>query len=215
MGDPFIRAKLDWLDELAADRRVSNLAFRVGYVIASKYLNRRTHDAWPAIQTLAADVSVSERAIQKALRELENLDYLRIVKGGGRGRTNRYELNRPKGEAYDTLSARKDERTDILSDRERVNKSLRKGEQAGPERVHKLADKGCTPVRPNPLMNPVREPTDHPPERLSATDSHQFLAEPKPSEHSADTASRSYGPAGQVIATSGEGRKRESRGAGH
>jgi hypothetical protein len=44
MSDPFTRDKLRWLDQLLADRGVSDGAFRLAYLLASRYINRKSGD---------------------------------------------------------------------------------------------------------------------------------------------------------------------------
>jgi DNA-binding transcriptional MocR family regulator len=92
-GDTFTKDKLAWLEAIAADEVLTGAAFRVAIKIATKYLNRKTGDAWPGILTLAADVGLSERSVQRAIRLLEARGWMHIEEGGGgHNSTNRYEI---------------------------------------------------------------------------------------------------------------------------
>jgi hypothetical protein len=70
MTSDFTRFKFEWLDQVAADRKVSALAFKLAYRLASTFLNRHSGTAWPTQQTLAAALGVTPRAIRKLSREL-------------------------------------------------------------------------------------------------------------------------------------------------
>ena len=52
-ADDFTRKRFQWLDQVAADPKVSPTGFVLAYRIA-KFFNRETGDAWPAQPTLAA-----------------------------------------------------------------------------------------------------------------------------------------------------------------
>jgi hypothetical protein len=53
MADDFTRRRFAWLDQVAADPKVSPAGFVLAYRIA-KFFNRDTGEAWPAQPTLAA-----------------------------------------------------------------------------------------------------------------------------------------------------------------
>ncbi|EHM01210.1 hypothetical protein HMPREF9946_02214 [Acetobacteraceae bacterium AT-5844] len=50
-------------------------------------------EAWPSVDGLAADASLSDRAVQQALRDMAACGLLRVVAGGGRRRTSTYFLS--------------------------------------------------------------------------------------------------------------------------
>jgi hypothetical protein len=92
VADPHTRAKLQWLDAIAEDRQIPHLAFRLAYVIASKYLNRNSGEAWPSHQTLANDLDVNEKTVRLNIAVLAKANRLRVTSGRGRGNTNIYEI---------------------------------------------------------------------------------------------------------------------------
>lgn len=81
-GDPFIRDKFRWLDQIAADRRVSGSAFKAAYVIASAFLSREKGYAFPPQSLLAEKLHVSERQARTLVTELQRTGHLLIRRPG-------------------------------------------------------------------------------------------------------------------------------------
>lgn len=50
----------------------------------------KSNDCWPSIQTICKDCCLSERAVQKHIRELKEKGFLEIKNGGGRHQVNHY-----------------------------------------------------------------------------------------------------------------------------
>lgn len=48
--------------------------------------------AWPSIETLAIKTGLSKRQVQRILPQIEKYGLMKIVKGGGRKRTHRYQF---------------------------------------------------------------------------------------------------------------------------
>lgn len=91
MSDRFTAEKLAWLEQIATSPDLSPLAKVVAFIIGTKYLNRETGDAWPAIETLAADAGKGKTQVQEAAKTLQASGHITItVTPGGRGKTNRY-----------------------------------------------------------------------------------------------------------------------------
>jgi hypothetical protein len=92
-GDDFTKHRLAWLEAISEDALLTGAVFRVAIKIATKYLNRKTGDAWPGILTLAADVGLSERGARLAIRLLEARGWMYVkTGGGGHNSTNRYKI---------------------------------------------------------------------------------------------------------------------------
>ena len=85
------RDRLNWIDGLAVNPRVSPYAFRLAHVIQSRFVNNKTGEAWPAQQTLAELLNTNERQVRYWLKELAVAGFLE-VRRGGRGKPNRYIL---------------------------------------------------------------------------------------------------------------------------
>jgi hypothetical protein len=91
MADDFTRTKFLWLDQVATDPAVPASAFRFSYIIASKFLNRQTGDAYPSQETLAKLLGVStSRAVRYLADHLVSGGHLEVTAAHGRGLTNRY-----------------------------------------------------------------------------------------------------------------------------
>ena len=64
-------------------------------------------EMYPSVRTIAARAGLGERAVQRALLDLQHAGFLTVQHGGGRGHTNSYELHAaPKGCQIGTLSAK-------------------------------------------------------------------------------------------------------------
>lgn len=83
-ADPFQAAKLAWLQVVVADPLVDDGAARVAQLLALQYLSREVGCAWPAIETMAANLARSANAIRRAVRTLEAQGHLLVERGGGR-----------------------------------------------------------------------------------------------------------------------------------
>jgi hypothetical protein len=92
MSDRFTADKLAWLEQVAIDAGLSPLARVIAMILAVRYLNRETGDAWPSVETLASDAGLkSTNPVRVALRSLENRGHLAIQwSTGGKGQTSRF-----------------------------------------------------------------------------------------------------------------------------
>ncbi|MEY9532172.1 helix-turn-helix domain-containing protein [Sinorhizobium fredii] len=90
----FASWKLDLLDRMSADRRLSPTDFRVGYRLFS-YMDAGTGDCYPRQGTIAADLGVTDRTVRNALANLRACGWLKIEErplGKGRGKSNLYHF---------------------------------------------------------------------------------------------------------------------------
>lgn len=154
MADDFTRNKFLWLDQVLADQALSPQAFATAYVLATRFLNRKTEKAWPAIATLANLIHRSERRAQDAVTELIKQGHLTYEKGGrgkdGQGRANRYKL------AFINRTKVSDEMTDQPDESVRSNSTITR---------HFQHDHRTKPVKSTGrfrLTNPMKEPFDEP-----------------------------------------------------
>src|SRR6516225_2460146 len=108
---------------------IPHAAFKLAWLLAFKYMNRETQTARPAQATLAHDLNVSVRTVQRLLDILEPLG-LTIMPGDGRGLASRYSIDPERVTRVSPFSARKGDK---------------KGRQKAPKRV--------TPVSPQPIEN--------------------------------------------------------------
>jgi DNA-binding transcriptional ArsR family regulator len=68
------------------------LAFKLGYLLMYRYANHKTQLCYPSQTTLAADLGVSIRTIQRLLDILERHGLV-IAPGDGRGKSSRYWID--------------------------------------------------------------------------------------------------------------------------
>ena len=73
---------------------IPHAAFKLAWLLAFKYMNRETQTARPAQATLAHDLNVSIRTVQRLLDILEPLGLI-IVPGDGRGLASTYYITSP------------------------------------------------------------------------------------------------------------------------
>ena len=91
-----LHQRLEWLKRVARDKEVSPNAARLATVVCLVYLNAKSGMAWPSLETLADDVGLSVRHVQRLVRRLERLGYLGITTSTGRGRANVYRICTPE-----------------------------------------------------------------------------------------------------------------------
>ena len=115
--------------ERASAPTVPPHALKLAYLIAFKYMNRKTMTARPAQETLARDLNVSVRTVQRLLDILEPLGLV-IVPGDGRGLASTYCIDPERVTRVSSFSAQKGDK---------------KGRQKPPKRV--------TPVSPQLKKN--------------------------------------------------------------
>ncbi len=81
----FASWKLDLLDHMSVDSRLSATDFRVAYRVLH-YTDAATGDCFPMQETIIADTGLSERTVRNALTSLSSCGWLRIERTGSRKR---------------------------------------------------------------------------------------------------------------------------------
>jgi biotin operon repressor len=85
------RVPLWWIVSLRASG--AGIMARDVLVVIASYAEKKTGQAWPAVETIAETLGVSRRAIQRAIAELGDVGILRITRRNRRKReTNVYRL---------------------------------------------------------------------------------------------------------------------------
>ena len=74
--------------------RMTGRAVKV-FVILARYADYPRFHAWPSIETISGLAGIGRRAVQTALRQLADLHVIAIIAGGGRHRSNDYQLIGP------------------------------------------------------------------------------------------------------------------------
>jgi hypothetical protein len=86
----FDAQRFAWIDQVILDHNMPVLARLVAVRIGMEYLNPTSGDAWPSQVTLAAELGVTVRAIQKSLDVLVGAGHLHREVPLGRGHNNHY-----------------------------------------------------------------------------------------------------------------------------
>jgi predicted transcriptional regulator len=86
--------KLKWLEMLCLEREVHG-ALRVGALLATKFVNGKSGEAWPSLNTMARHLGVDRRTVVRAIQKLDTSGYLERRSGKGRAGSNRYRLRFP------------------------------------------------------------------------------------------------------------------------
>ena len=74
----------EWQNRVGRDSRLTGSERNIAKHVASNYLNRETMTAWPSHGTIASDLSVSVKTVQRAMKKLAAFDHLEV----GRRRRN-------------------------------------------------------------------------------------------------------------------------------
>jgi hypothetical protein len=89
-ADDFTKRKFTWLDQVVADLSISPSAFRLTFILASRFVNRETGDGWPSQETLGQLVGITPRGIRKLVDQLISRGHLAVIRGHGPGNSSRY-----------------------------------------------------------------------------------------------------------------------------
>jgi biotin operon repressor len=85
------RDRLAWHRQMAEDRGLSHVAFRVGVWIGIHF-NNRTGRTFVGYDGLARDLGLSRATIAAAVKELKDRGHLDVQSGGGRHIANEYKM---------------------------------------------------------------------------------------------------------------------------
>ena len=156
----FNKARASFM-ERASDPHILPHAFKLAWLLCYRYMNRESGTAHPAQDTLARDLNISIRTVQRLLDILRPLG-LGIAPGDGRGKASTYWL--------DPVTARGTERATSMS-----SFPAQKGDKKG---RHPTTKKGDTHVAPTLLKRTKKSllgelklpPTDGERERAARAD---------------------------------------------
>jgi hypothetical protein len=123
----------EWLREVCRDPGLECADFRIAYVIAD-HINRKSGEAWPALQTIAAEAALAKNTVIAGIRRLTHAGHLGLVPGrAGSGHSHHYRL------------LKKVQPVDLLPKQEKVQPTNGKGAASAPE---PLIPTGALPARP-------------------------------------------------------------------
>lgn len=146
---PFREVKLQWLQQLSCDTDLSDNARSVALYIVTTHMNGHTEKAWPSYQTIADATGKSVKTIQRAIRELEDKEWLDVRRGNGTGHNTEY---RPSALSILRASEAR-EKTDRI-----VTLRPNKGGQIRPRRQSDLSGEGGQICPPNPEKEKIYKP---------------------------------------------------------
>src|SRR5262245_16821404 len=81
-------------------------ALKLAYLLAFKYMNRRTRIAFVGQETLGRDLNVSVRTVQRLLGRLEPLGLV-IAPGDGRGKASTYWIDPERATRVSSFAGKK------------------------------------------------------------------------------------------------------------
>lgn len=91
MSADFTSRKLTWLEAVARDRALPRSSIALAVLLACRYFNGETHDAWPAQRTLAGVTGMTPANVHIGIERLVAAGLLHRRSGGPRT-TSRYSI---------------------------------------------------------------------------------------------------------------------------
>ena len=70
----------------------ATLGARLVLLSIASHANREGRSSWPSVETVCIEARLTRREVQYCLRSLEEAGELHTIRGGGRGKSNSYEL---------------------------------------------------------------------------------------------------------------------------
>lgn len=146
MADAFTKDRLAWLEQIQDDRALSPSAFCIAFAIA-RHLNRRTGQAFPGRDALAAMTGLSVRQVTDHVQALRDRGHLSV-----RRRRNQSTLYRPIMPQDVRQAAQPDVRKTAGPKRQDVRKS-----------APRMCDEPHIGMCGQPQPNPLKEPSEKEP----------------------------------------------------
>lgn len=159
-----VKLRLDWQDRICFDRDVSHVDFRIAFAIAW-HINRRSGKTHVGRHTIAEKIGVHVRTVDHSIQRLERYGYLDVHRNRGRSRSNNYRMGfpekaAPKPSFIDEPATEKANSAPPFIDEEKAAHDAEKGGAA--------CNKRRLQRRPNPIYNPVTNPSADPERRSFA-----------------------------------------------
>jgi biotin operon repressor len=111
----FTSNKLDFMDAISKDTRITATAFRVAYRLLQRFKEKR--GSFPSQALVASEIGCSERAVREAIADLVDVGWLHIVR---HGRRNFYGFKWVKQEGRDVPTKRQQRNANAVN-RDRQN----------------------------------------------------------------------------------------------
>ena len=196
-GDTFTAGKLSWLEAVGLHVGLSTTAYRLAIRLSLFHLNRTTGFARVGYPYLAKALGVTERAVMRAVLDLESSGFLNVRRFPGREKANEYTLAKVVTKGDEGVTFSKDEKPDAD-----VTFSSGKPDDRNNENVTTVTGKGddrdrekVTRMSPQPIEY---KPSDKP---SGGTHSSAAIS----SDADGDHASRSAAAAASALPTEAGG----------
>ncbi len=110
--------KLKFYDALVCDLKLSAMDMRVAWLLLSRYLNAKSLEAWPSMETLARDLKSSHRQVRRSIKKLIEEKWFKIEEEScGRLRSNVYSANFKRGTVLSSFQAETGTELSVNGDR--------------------------------------------------------------------------------------------------
>ncbi|WP_313573715.1 helix-turn-helix domain-containing protein [Brevundimonas sp.] len=145
--------KFLWIRQVCADPQLRHLPCRIAALMLD-YINLKSQVAWPSQQTLVAAAGVTPRAVQTALRCLEQSGHITARRSPGRVNLYRPQLTNDRSSVTASplnRTSKTDERRFTRNLETPLNKSLNEAERA--EIGRKMKELGAQISGRKPTLN--------------------------------------------------------------
>ncbi len=110
--------KLAFYDALVCDLKLSAMDMRVAWLLLSRYLNAKSLEAWPSMETLARDLKSSHRQVRRSIKKLVERKWFKIEEEScGCLRSNVYSANFKRGTVLSSFQAETGTELSVNGDR--------------------------------------------------------------------------------------------------
>jgi hypothetical protein len=113
----WLKRKHQMLKKAAQNPALSGIPLRVAVLLGVVYLNSKTEEAWPSVETLAGDLDTDRRNIQRAIAKLVEAGLICCERGKGR-LSNIYRL----ANAFDRMRQQKGASASLAKEPSRTGK---------------------------------------------------------------------------------------------
>ena len=154
MSERFSHIRGSWVQAVALDTDLSHGACRLATLLAHKYADRDTGEAWPSFERLADDLSSNSRTISRYVSELEAMGWITVDRGRYRGKSSVYRLCLDRAPSV----VKSIGKTEVGKGDNSDTHSVGKGRQDYPEWATNQSAKGRHKCPPNLNREPKKEP---------------------------------------------------------
>lgn len=120
-GRDYAARKTAWLEQVSKDTTLMPTAHRVAMMLP-KWLNAKSEEAWPAQKTVADELGLTTRAVNKALAKLVENGHLSVKRGKrGFNGTNTYKMELSEKELATARSSSTTASSEMTNKRDQIS----------------------------------------------------------------------------------------------